>query len=54
MERRAAGDDEDLVDLAEFLIGQALLVQDDAAVDEVAKQRVGDRRGCSAISLSMK
>ncbi len=43
--RGAARDDEHLVDLAQFLIAQALLVQDDAAVDEVPEQRVGDRGG---------
>ena len=41
----AAGDDEDLVDLAQFLIGQPLLVEHDPAVDEVAEQGVGDRGG---------
>ena len=41
--RRAAGHDEDLVDLTQLLIGQALLVEHDAAVDEMAEQRVGDR-----------
>ena len=41
----AAGDHEDLVDLAQFLIGQPLLVEHDPAVDEVAEQRVGDRGG---------
>ena len=39
----AAGDDEDLVDVAQFLIGQALLVEHDPAVVEVAEQRVGHR-----------
>ena len=43
--RRAAGDDEDLVDLAQFLVAQPLLVEHDAAVDEVAEQGVGDRGG---------
>ena len=43
--RGAAGDDEDLVDLAQLLVGQPLLVEHDAAVDEVAQQGVGDRGG---------
>ncbi len=43
--RGAAGDDEDLVDLAQLLVGEALLVEHDAAVDEVAQQGVGDRGG---------
>ena len=43
--RRAAGDDEDLVDLAQFLVGEALLVEHDAPVDEVPEQGVGDRGG---------
>ncbi len=37
----AAGHHEHLVDLAQLLIGQTLLVEHDAAVDEVAQQRVG-------------
>lgn len=41
----AARDDEDLVDLAEFLIAQALLVEHDAVLVEVPQQRVGDGRG---------
>ena len=41
----AAGHDEHLVDLAQFLVGQPLLVEHDAAVDEVAEQGVGDRGG---------
>ena len=41
----AAGHDEHLVDFAQFLIGQPLLVEHDAAVDEVAEQRVGDGGG---------
>ena len=45
MERGTAGDDEDLVDLAQFLIGQPLLVKNDAVVDEVAEQRVGNGGG---------
>ena len=40
--RGTASNDEDLVDLAQFLIGQALLVEHDAVVDDVAEQRVGD------------
>ena len=43
--RGAAGDDEHLVDLAQLLIGEALLVEHDAAVDEVAQQGVGDGGG---------
>ena len=43
--RGAAGDDENLVDLAQFLIGEPLLVEHDAAVDEVPEQSVGDRGG---------
>ncbi len=43
--RGAAGDDEDLVDLAQFLIGKALLVEHDATVDEMPQQGVGDRGG---------
>ena len=41
----AAGHDEDLVDVAELLIRQALLVQHDPVVDEVAQQRVRYRVG---------
>ena len=41
----AAGDDEYLVDLAQFLVAQPLLVQHDPAVDEMAEQRVGHRGG---------
>ena len=41
----AAGHHEHLVDLAQLLVGQALLVEHDAAVDEVAQQRVGHRGG---------
>ena len=40
-----AGDDEDLVDLAQFLVAQPLFVEHDAAVDEVPEQGVGDRGG---------
>ncbi len=43
--RRAAGDHEDLVDLAQLLVGEALLVEHDAAVGEVAEQGVGHRGG---------
>ncbi len=43
--RGAAGHHEDLVDLAQLLIGEALLVEHDAPVDEVAEQGVGDRGG---------
>ena len=43
--RGAARDDEDLVDLAQFLIGQPLLVEHDAPVHEVAEQGVGDGGG---------
>ncbi len=43
--RGAAGHHEHLVDLAQLLIGQPLLVEHDAAVDEVAEQRVGHRGG---------
>ena len=42
--RRAAGDDEHLVDVAQLLVGEALLVEHDPAVDEVPAQRVGQRR----------
>ena len=45
MIRGATGDDENLVDLAQFLIGEPLLVQHDAAVDEVPDQSVGNRGG---------
>ena len=41
----AAGHHEHLVDLAQFLVGQPLLVEHDAAVDEVAQQCVGHRGG---------
>ena len=41
----AASDDEDLVDLAQLLIGQSLLVEHDAVVDEMAQQGVGDGGG---------
>ena len=41
----AAGHHEHLVDLAQLLIGEALLVEHDAAVDEMAEQSVGDRGG---------
>ena len=41
----AAGHHEDLVDLAQLLIGQPLLVEHDAAVDEMAQQGVGHRGG---------
>ena len=41
----AAGDDEHLVDLAKLLVGQTLLVEHDAPVDEVPEQGVGDRSG---------
>lgn len=37
-----AGDDKHLVDVAQFLIGQPLLVEDDLPVLEVAEERVGD------------
>ena len=40
-----AGHDEHLVDLAQLLIRQPLLVEHDAAVDEMAQQRVGHRGG---------
>ena len=43
--RGAAGDHEHLVDLAQFLIGQPLLVEHDPAVDEVSQQGVGHRGG---------
>ena len=43
--RGAAGHHEHLVDLAQFLVGQPLLVEHDAAVDEVAQQGVGHRGG---------
>ncbi len=43
--RRAAGNHENLVDLAQFLIGEPLLVEHDAAVDEMPEQSVGDRGG---------
>src|SRR5688572_32619464 len=40
----AAGDDHDLVDVAQVLVGEADLVEDDvAAVAEPAEQGVGDR-----------
>ena len=42
---RTAGDDEDLLDLAQVVVRQALLVEDDAAVDEVPGQGVADRGG---------
>ena len=41
----AAGDDEDFVDLTQFLVAEPLLVEHDAAVDEVAEQRLGHRGG---------
>ena len=41
----AAGHHEHLVDLAQLLVGQPLLVEHDAAVGEVAEQRVGDGGG---------
>ena len=51
----AAGDDEDLVDLAQVLVGQPLLVEHDPAVDEVAQQAYRRPRSAArAISLSMK
>ena len=40
---RAAGHDEDLVDLAQLLVGEPLLVEHDAAIDEVAQQGFGYR-----------
>ena len=43
--RGAAGHHEHLVDLAQFLIGQPLLVEHDPAVDEVPEQGVGHRGG---------
>ena len=53
--RGAARDDEHLVDLAQFLVGQALLVEHDAAAGEAARAGCRRRRaGCSAISLNMK
>ena len=42
---RATSDDEDLVDVAQVLVGDALLVEDDPAGLEVAPQRVGQRLG---------
>ena len=54
MESGAAGDDEDLVHLAQFLVGEPLLVEHDPAVDEMAEQVSPTATGCSAISLSMK
>ena len=41
----AAGHHEHLVDLAQLLVGEPLLVEHDAAVDEMAQQRVGHRGG---------
>ena len=41
----AAGHDEHLVDVAQLLVGEALLVEHDPAVDEVPAQRVRQRRG---------
>ena len=41
----AAGHHEHLVDLAQLLIGQPLLVEHDAAVDEMPEQGVGHRGG---------
>ena len=43
VESRAARDDEDLIDFAQLLIGEPLLVKDDASVDEMAEERGGDR-----------
>ena len=40
--RGTACDDEHLVDLAQLLVGEPLLVEHDAAVDEVTEQGVGD------------
>ena len=42
---RAARHHEHLVDLAQFLVAQSLLVEDDAVVGEVPEQGVGDRGG---------
>lgn len=38
----AAGDDEDLLDLAEVVVGKPLLVEDDMSVNEVAAEGVGE------------
>ena len=40
--RGAAGDDEHLVDVTQFLVVEALLVEDDLAVDEMPQQRVAN------------
>ena len=43
--RGATGNHENLVDLAQFLIGEPLFVQHDPAVDEMPEQGVGHRGG---------
>ncbi|WP_255292788.1 hypothetical protein [Micromonospora sp. WMMA1996] len=51
---RAAGDDEDLVDVTQVLLAEAHLVERDlAGLGEPTEQRVAMACGCSSISLSM-
>ena len=50
----AAGHDEHLVDLAQLLVGEALLVEHDAASTKWPSRVSATAAGCSAISLSMK
>ena len=45
MESGATGNDEDLVDFTQLLIGEPLLIEDDPSVDEMAEQGVGNRGG---------
>ena len=45
VERRTTGHDEDLVDVAKILIGQSLLIEDDASGVEVTAQGVRDGVG---------
>jgi hypothetical protein len=54
VQRRAAGDDEHLVDAAELALVGAQLVEVEPSVGQPVEQGVGDGLGCSWISLSMK